>query len=73
MQRPILLPNPVADSEFVEFMHACAEEADTPERLEERLRTNYPAAVVRLRLIVGEQDVVWYVYRDGRWVPDTGR
>ena len=73
MERPILLPNPVSDTEFVDFMRTCAVGADTPEDLQQRLRANYPKAVVRLRVIVGEQHVTWYVYRDGRWVPDAGQ
>ena len=39
--------------------------------LQERLRARYPDATVRLRDLASEPYVVWYVYRDGRWVhPD---
>jgi hypothetical protein len=37
--------------------------------LERRLRTSYPSAVVRPRDLANEPFVVWYVYRDGHWVP----
>jgi hypothetical protein len=38
---------------------------------QERLRAFYPEATVRPRDLASEPFVVWYVYRDGRWVhPD---
>jgi hypothetical protein len=36
---------------------------------QERLRDSYPGALVRPRDLADEPFVVWYVYRDGRWVP----
>jgi hypothetical protein len=36
---------------------------------EHRLRAWYPGALVRPRDLAHEPFVVWYVYRDGRWVP----
>ena len=72
MQKPIMLPNPVSDREFVAFMRACAADAERPEDLQERLRQKYPAAVVRPRLIEGEQHPMWYIYRDGRWQRQEG-
>ena len=38
-------------------------------QFQERLRARYPEATVRLRDLAFEPYVVWYVYRDGRWVP----
>jgi hypothetical protein len=37
--------------------------------LERRLRETYPGALVRPRDLAHEPFVVWYVYRDGRWIP----
>ena len=37
--------------------------------LERRLRATYPGALVRPRELAFEPFVMWYVYRDGRWVP----
>jgi hypothetical protein len=38
------------------------------DEFQERLRASYPAATVRPRDLASEPYVVWYVYRDGRWV-----
>lgn len=73
MQRPILLPNPVGDRGFVDYVTEVASDVDAPEELQKRLRVKYPAAIVRLRDIDGEQGVTWYVYRDGRWVTGPGQ
>ena len=70
LQRPILLPNPASDIEFVDFMRSCATDVDGPDELQRRLRQAYPDAVVRPRLIEGEQFLVWYIYREGRWQED---
>ena len=34
-----------------------------------RLRAAYPGALVRPRDLAFEPFIVWYVYRDGRWIP----
>jgi hypothetical protein len=34
-----------------------------------RLRAWYPGALVRPRDLAHEPFALWYVYRDGRWVP----
>ena len=74
---PILVVNPSQDREF----HARAEAevaagAVSPGELQAALRVTYPNAVVRSRDLSGEKRVVWYVYREGRWVgrhdPDRG-
>jgi hypothetical protein len=36
---------------------------------QERLRDSYPGALVRPRDLAHEPFVLWYVYRDGRWIP----
>jgi len=36
--------------------------------VQQRLRNLYPDALVRPRDLAFEPFVVWYVYRDGRWV-----
>ena len=35
---------------------------------QDRLRDTYPGALVRPRELAHEPFVLWYVYRDGRWV-----
>jgi hypothetical protein len=42
--------------------------ASTPGELEHALREEYPHVVVRSRDLTGEPEIVWYVYREGRWV-----
>jgi len=41
----------------------------TPPELEALMRPEYPRIVVRARLLDHESVVVWYVYREGYWVP----
>ena len=36
---------------------------------QQRLRISYPGALVRPRDLAFEPFSVWYVYRDGRWIP----
>ena len=43
-----------------------------PDALQTRLRETHPSAVVRARELAGETSEVWYVYRDGHWVWDSG-
>jgi hypothetical protein len=66
---PLLIINPPSDTAFVRACHAAVVDADSdPGRLQEALRLRYPDAVVRPRELSGETIIVWYVYRDGRWV-----
>lgn len=70
---PILIVNPSADREFAEFASgalALAQGQPTPHELEAALRVRYPGAVVRARELSAERTTVWYVYREGHWVPD---
>ena len=54
---------------FAELVDASAEIASAPHELEALLRQTFPHAVVRSRGLSGESVEVWYVYRDGVWVP----
>jgi hypothetical protein len=66
---PILVINPRSDSQFVDHVQRLAQAAVVPEDLQEKLRADYERAVVRARDLEGEERPVWYVYREGRWVP----
>ena len=62
--------NPPDDRPFV----ACAElllgrGPASAEDYQGYLRAAYPHAIVHIRELASEPRVVWYVYRDGRWVP----
>jgi hypothetical protein len=71
--RPILVVNPRSDPSFVDLAEAVAHEGvDGPIELQTRLRAVYPDVVVRERGLSGDSPAVWYVYRDGRWVPPEG-
>jgi hypothetical protein len=71
--QPTLWINPHGDHVFVEVVESIArQEGATVEALERALRARYPNAQVHARNLSGEQDVTWYVYREGRWV-STGQ
>ena len=59
--------NPRDDTAFVSLVDREAETSGGPEELQVRLRSTYPAAIVRVRGLAGEAVEVWYVYRDGTW------
>ena len=61
--------NPPDDAHFVELVDTSAAIAGAPDELEALLRQTFPHAVVRSRGLSGEAVEVWYVYRDGVWVP----
>lgn len=70
--RAILVVNPRGDLEFEELSaRLAADGADTPAALERALRTRYPKAHVRERVLSSEPIVTWYVYREGTWVPNA--
>ena len=69
--RPVLIMNPRSDTAFVEAVTAALPEASAPGDLQRRLRERYERAVVRPRDLSSEPVTVWYVYRDGHWVPDS--
>ena len=65
--------NPRSDRSFVGLVEDVMQAGvRTPQELQDRLRTVYPAAVVRERGLYGDLSPIWYVYRDGHWVPDAG-
>ena len=67
--KPTLIVNPATDRVFAAFAAVLVDHgASTIGDLERRLRTIYAKATVHLRELTGEAVVIWYVYRDGRWV-----
>jgi hypothetical protein len=69
---PVLIVNPATDLAFL----CLAERAlDTgplvPGQLQERLRVTYPQTLVRARDLSGERGEIWYVYREGHWIPSA--
>ena len=71
---PTLAINPGEDRTFVIEAVKLAEalESDsilTPASLTVSLHGRYPDAVVQERDLAGERSRLWYIYRDGRWVP----
>jgi hypothetical protein len=71
---PVLIINPADDGDFGRYADECLDQgADSPARLEGSLRAHYPRAVVRARELSSELNIVWYVYRDGFWIPPSGR
>ncbi len=72
-QRPVLIINPRDDIAFGDHVHALvASGAETTSALEAALQAHYPGASVHKREISAEAHVVWYVYRDGRWIRPGG-
>ena len=69
---PVLVVNPRDDLDFVALVERHIDGVREPDALQERLRETHPSAVVRARELAGETSEVWYVYRDGRWVWDSG-
>lgn len=68
--RPVLILNPRDDDAFTGLAAALvADGSPTPELLQARLREHYPMATVRPRDLSSERTTVWYVYREGHWVP----
>jgi hypothetical protein len=69
--RPLLVVNPRADRGFVELANRLVEDgSQTPEALQKALRPEYPRVIVRRRMLSAEMRVTWYVYREGRWIPN---
>jgi hypothetical protein len=64
-----LVVNPRNDTPFVALAERLvADGVRSPDDLQQRLRREYPEAVVRARELDGEAFTIWYVYRDGHWV-----
>ncbi len=72
-KRPVLIASPRDDRAFRDLAEQLvADGADTPVALQVALRPRYPQVVVRPRELSAESEVVWYVYRDGRWTRPGG-
>jgi hypothetical protein len=68
----VLVINPRSDADFVREADRLAGDGMTqPGLLQAALRGSYPQAAVHARQLSGEAATVWYVYRDGRWLPDV--
>jgi len=68
---PELVTIPSSDLAFRALVNRLAPEpAGGPGGLERRLRRLFPRVVVRRRDLTGEPPA-WYVYRDGRWRPQS--
>ncbi len=71
--RPILVVNPADDHVFGGFAEMLVDHgASSSGELERRLRPIYARAVVHARELSSEPFVIWYVYREGRWVNSRG-
>ena len=70
--RPVLILNPRDDVQFAALAEELAGEGELDAaELQGRLRGRYPKAVVRPRDLSSERTAVWYVYREGYWVPSA--
>jgi len=67
--RPTLVVNPTNDWRLALLASDSATLGAGPEILQEALRHDYPNLVVRRRELSGETVEIWYVYREGHWVP----
>jgi hypothetical protein len=69
--RPTLLVNPPSDVQLRATLDRPMDEQspESPGELEALMRPEYPRIVVRARALEHESVVVWYVYREGYWVP----
>jgi len=66
---PALHLNPSDDQEFVaDVARLLATGVCDAAEFQVHLRARYPDALVRPRDLAHEPFVLWYVYRDGRWV-----
>jgi hypothetical protein len=71
-QRPVLILNPRDDTGFTGYAEELVVKgALDAQELQGKLRERYPLAVVRPRDLSSERTTVWYVYREGSWVPST--
>ncbi|MEP7378414.1 MAG: hypothetical protein ABI725_02520 [Chloroflexota bacterium] len=67
----VLIINPRSDEVFGRDVASLAEGAWLPAELQSRLRDQgYPLALVRARELAGQVEAIWYVYREGHWIPD---
>jgi hypothetical protein len=67
--RPTLIVNPASDEVFSKYAETLLDHgAVSTGELERRLQAMYPNAAVHAREIAQEPLVIWYVYREGRWI-----
>jgi hypothetical protein len=67
---PTLLINPRSDHVLTErAAFLVLDGARSPADLESALRDAYPHVIVRERDLSHEALTVWYVYREGSWIP----
>jgi len=67
---PTLLINPRSDDELTQrATELVLQGARTPVALESALRDRSPLIKVRQRGLSHESVTVWYVYREGSWIP----
>lgn len=67
--KPTIVRNPSNDLAFQQAIEGILDsDAIDPAAVQERLREQYPRAVVRPRELDAERTPVWYVYREGRWI-----
>jgi len=67
---PTLVLNPRSDQELAEAAERVVRDgARTTMDLAAGLRERYPSVVVRERSLSGETTAVWYVFREGSWIP----
>ena len=73
-QRAVLIVNPRDDEAFGDLVEGfVAAGAETTAALQAALRhAGYTRATVHPREISAEPVVVWYVYREGRWIRPGG-
>jgi hypothetical protein len=72
--RPVLIINPVDDREFSAAAERLLDDGILDlDAFRARLRTSYPEVEAHPREIVAEPILIWYVYRDGRWVNSAAR
>ena len=69
---PTLMVNPRSDALLTERATGLVMNgARTPSELEAALRDRYPRVKVRERSLSHETVTVWYVYREGSWIPSA--
>jgi hypothetical protein len=63
--------NPRSDQAFVQRVETIiGDGTEGAGELETELRKSYPDAVVVERGLKGDASPAWFVYREGRWVPE---
>jgi hypothetical protein len=67
-----VIRNPAGDRDFERAIEEIIQGGvRDPSQAQTLLRERYPQAVVRPRELAAETTQVWYVYREGRWIPAT--